>query len=174
MATVLQTGFATVLLSCQAQLVRKIPLFTATPTLVLLVARDGKLVPKMQADQDVVLRGGSFISRAEAFDGAGRTCTKFRRYLIMYPRNRLALDEGDRDDTWLTDPTKGFYYFEEACCAALSGYFPQNANQDLLTYEEIRISEGTDPIKSQIDGQWGDSAVTFEVEYLFSLGQAPL
>lgn len=172
MAAPIQSSFGDILLACQSQVVANVSTLTINPGLVLLVSRQLQDVPRMQADQDVLLRPGSFQSLQPAFDGAGRVCTKIKRFLTMYPRSRLAMDEGDRDDAWLTDSTYGHLAFEEACVTALSGFIPRDTSLNWLTIEELRISDGIDP-KRTTEGEWGDSGIDFDVEYLASLHGAP-
>jgi hypothetical protein len=184
MVQLVQSGMGPILLACQTQLVNAVPsLNPANPSgpiagsvspapvsLVLLVGR--KNVPKFQANEDCLLQPGSFISNQECFDGSGLNATKVRRYLNLYPRNRAALDPADRDDVWLTDLNLGFFQFEDACVAALAGFWPQDILGNYLTYQEIRVANGTDPAKNDSDGMWGDSMISFEVEYLISSAQA--
>ncbi len=171
MASLIASGAGPVILACRGQLVAQIPYLTASPTLCIIAAKDE--VPHIGPDQDVVLRLGSYISVAAAYDGAGRMCTKLTRFLTMYPRVRLALDETGRDEIFLTDPLLGFAAWEETCANALIGFWPIDTAANFLTTCEIRLSEGTDPRRARMDQEWGDNAVTFEIEYLFSLNAQP-
>lgn len=168
---VIQSGFGPILLACKNHLCANVPFLQTSPTACLLVANDQS--PAFAADQDVCLRPGSFISVSADFDGAGRQCTKFVRYLSIYPRTRVTLDEADRNDIWLTDPTIGQLQWEEACVNALVGYFPADVNQNLLTCCELRLSSGDDPYKDALNQMWGMSGTHLEVEYLFNLNQVP-
>lgn len=170
MAGILQASFADILLLCRTQLVAEVE--DLVEGNVRFIARSQQQAPHFQGERDVLLRPGRFVSKAEVFDGAGRTCTRFLRHLDMFVRTRLELDEADEDKLWLTDADLGLLKFEEACCDALSGFWPEDEEQNNLTVQPLRIWDGTDPQRGQSeDWAWGNSAIRFEVEYLFSLRQ---
>lgn len=171
MATVLTPGFGPIVLACQQQLFAQVSLLTINPYLVLIVGNDE--APRMQADFDCILRPGGYLSVAPTYDVAGRQCTKIVRSLHLYPRCRLALDSSDRDDIRLTHASLGFFQFEEACVNALHGFFPRDSSDNHLTYEELRITNATDPMRSLKDDQWMLGHTAFEVAYLFNLQDRP-
>lgn len=164
---------------------------------VLWTAKD--TIPHFTGEHDVVLRMGSFISIKAEWSASG-ICQEISRYLIAYPRSRQQTDAADKDSGWLFTYTSGFAYWEEAVLASIWGYFPAsnwNTNPikgadgvtnmsptiysgsdsttgDLLTINEIQASGGTDPVKGAMDLGWGESALTFEVNYLFRLMKASI
>lgn len=166
MASVIASGMGPILLACRNHLIAQIPFLTADPPHCIVAAK--REVPAFKEDHDVVIKPGSFINMRQEFDSAGRVATKFRRFLLMYPRCRVALDEADSDQVFLTDPTLGFLPWEETCANVLSGFFPIDTSMNHLTTEEIRLSDGSDPNRGAM-GEWGDSLVTLEIEYMFSL-----
>ena len=156
-------------------------------------------VPFFAAEHDVVLRMGSFISVKEGWSASG-FCQQISRYLTVYPRSRYQTDAADRDSAWLFTAATGFATWEEAVGGSIWGYWPasnwntipvmgadgitpmspaiysgsDSTTGDLLTFTELQLSQGTDPVKGQIDVAWGESALTFEVNYLFRLLKAPI
>ena len=174
MPSVIQSGFGPIILACKRQLVAQVPILTANPDLVLIIAKNPDKVPHFTGDFDVLLRPAEFISIAAAFDGAGRTCTKCIRVLQMLPRSRRVSDESDRDLIGLTDPA-GYFQWEEKCVDAIHGFFPKDNTQNFLTDCEIRIASGQQPEKGldRDTPDWMRAAIRFDVEYCFTLNQTP-
>lgn len=171
MSQVTQSGAGPILLACRNHLIAQLNYLTASPTLCVITAKD--MTPALGEGQDVVLRLGSYISRPEHYDGAGRTHARFHRFLHMYPRVRLALDETGSDLTYLTHPTLGQLAWEEACANALIGFTPIDSSGNQLTECELRLADGTDPVRGRMDQQWGESSITFEIEYAAILNSTP-
>jgi hypothetical protein len=168
MASVIQSGLVPILNAIQKQLISAVPAVASQ----IKFTSHREDPPHFDADHDIVVRVGSFI----AFDGgwAASTAQRVRRFLTVYPRTRLSLDPADRDTQWMLS-IQGHFTWEEKVLRALWGYFPNDAQDsttgNLITQMEMQMAAGTDPVKGAIDKAWGDSAITFELEYLFALGQ---
>ena len=165
--------------------------------MVFWTAKD--FVPHFTGDHDVVLRMGSFISIKQGFSASG-ICQEISRYLIVYPRTRYMVDAADKDNNWLFTATTGHVYWEEAVLASIWGYWPasnwntvpvkgpdgvtnmsptiysgsDSTTGNLLTFTELQMTSGSDPVRGKMDVAFGDSALTFELNYLRTLGLASI
>ena len=170
MATMIQTGFVAILNAIQTQLLAHVSGLTSS--MIKWTAHPDP-IPHFDGEHDVVLRVGSFISPTVVWEAS--TVQRIRRFLTVYPRSRYAGDPKDRDTQWLLGSTYSHFTWEENILRALWGWFPNDAADstagNLLAQAELQMATGTDPVKGALDLAWGDSAITFEVQYLFSLGQ---
>ena len=156
-------------------------------------------VPKFTGDHDIVMRVGSLISVTQGYEASG-ICQRISRYLTVYPRTRSLTDQADRDTNWLFNAASGHLAWEEMVLGSIWGYWPtdnwnttpilgvdgvhpmtptvykgsDSTTGNLMTYTELQFSQGTDPVKGAIDKLWGESALTFDLNYLFQLGNASI
>lgn len=127
------------------------------------------LVPHIQGDQDLVVRIGPPQASSD-FDGSGRVCTVVARVLQVTPRTRWAVDQGDRDDQWILDPTYGHSRLEESVVDALHNWIPSDANNNFLTIEPITWNPSSPPIRETPENSsWGHTDLTFTIRYILSL-----
>lgn len=169
MPALINASIGDILIACKRQLIGAVDFFADKPEHVLIANKT--IMPHLKEDRDVILQPGSFISMAPHFDGSGRINTRFRRYVNLTPRTKVSLDEGDSDEVALTqapDGSTGFFPFEESCVDALSGFWPHDASLNQLSVEPMRIASGTDPAATNLENDWRDSIISFEVEYQFS------
>lgn len=133
-------------------------------TRVLKVARDPRLVPHLNGDQDILLRPRGFTPVAA---NRGRDDCRIHRRLSVVIRSRLELDEADQDEKWLEHATGGAVVFEEDVLDALQGWLPEDANLSTLFFEPVFVLQGLDPDREIRSGKkmpdWG------EVELVFAL-----
>lgn len=133
---------------------------------IMMVARVGQLVPKFQADQELLLRPRGFTSMElqQIIVAAGEYDSQQRRVLEVYLRVRKALDESDRDDHWLIDETDGYFDLEDAVVNALHMFWPHTASGDAMLAYPMRYFDSVAPEKSA-DATWGDCIATFVMVY---------
>lgn len=169
MAAVLQTGLVPILTSINNQLLAGIPGIAQSQIKLWAHLEEA---PHFDAPRDIIIRPGSFISFTP--DAAARTAQRIQRYINIYPRVRLELDPRDRDTQWLT-ASGAQIEWEESALRALWGMFPtltgDSWTDDLLTWVEVQLASGTDPVKSALDKSWGSSSFSLIVQYLFALEQ---
>lgn len=133
-------------------------------------------VPHFQGEQDLVLRPGSFRSRQEFNDGAGRVATVCVRTLGVIVRTRGMLDTGGQDDIWLmtpdlVSPETGYFELENAVIAALQDFLPEDGNGNTLLGEPMRLIGGSEPRRETGDKNtgWGAGRLDFELMYVQSM-----
>lgn len=161
MATVVRASIRDILTAIKAELVLREVLGEDA---IHFVARD--YVPHFVADKDLLLRPGRVTSSEPWNTGAGRAATALKRYLHCICRTRLALDESDRDEKWLQDEAFGHWILEESVLDALQDFLPEDADENVLLIEPMRVVDADAPDKDRKEPLlWGESTVTFEVFY---------
>lgn len=141
---------------------------------IKFVAR-GAGVPKFQGESDILIRIGGFTSVGETVAAAGRVCTMLDRLIHVICRSRLALDQADRDDTWLLNSSRGHFVIEEQVLDALHIFWPTDSSDNDLTTQPIRVNTSSQADKEASAGlrnrHWGYSAISYDVQYLPPLNQ---
>jgi hypothetical protein len=166
-ATVVRSNPQTILPVIRTQLVA----VTGLPLVrVGLIARDPP--PPMQADQEILLRLKRRGGNKDWLDGMGRIASLVESTLEVTVRNRVALDETNRDLQWLADEAYGIFALEDLVWDALHGFLPLDASDNWLVTEELKFLPDNGPLKDRKDpAAWGESTLAFSLHYLLRLEQ---
>ena len=123
--------------------------------------------PHFQGDQDILIRVGP-PRPLEHVHGSGRLYRVVSRLLQITPRTRWAVDESDRDDSWLLAATEGHLRLEEAVVDAIDVWVPERAGGDWLLIEPMRWVESQQPVReTPLSQSWGHTDLVFEFKYQF-------
>ena len=156
-----RTSYAEILLAVKARLVA----VTLLPAVRVKILTNRSQVPHLQAEQMLFLRPGRWISPRSQRDGEGRVAARVYRYMNLLVANRVALDTVDEDEIMLTSSTYGIIGLEELCQDALDQFWPEDSDQNVLTFEPMRhIAEQEERKTSR--PFWCDCLQTYEVGYL--------
>lgn len=131
-------------------------------------------VPAMnvQGDQYLTIRMMGLEPVESAIHGAGRLDFRTKMPVTITISSRLNLDDIAQQVAWLTDASLGNIRFETAIINALSLYWPTDANGNGLCYEPLILRRGNVPeIDKQMTG-WGQSALTFSIDYVQDMDQS--
>ncbi len=135
---------------------------------ILPIARPGQRVPKLTADQDVLLRFRSFRKEGAINDFRGRQDLRLRHRLEVTIRTRFEMDSEDKDTRWLTDAGKGNIVAWQTVLDCLHGFVPTDSQGNVLVVEPFTVLEGATE-KNSKDSGWGETLLAFGV-----LLEAPL
>jgi hypothetical protein len=125
-----------------------------------------------QADQYVRIWPRSQTTQGPIVQGAGRLDARVVRRVSVCLWTRLALDEADRDNSWLLHATLGHLDAEHKLFDALLGFHPEDADGNWLCYEDCRVVAAAEPSKDRAEPEWGKSEVDVEVPYVLDLNQS--
>ena len=103
--------------------------------------------------------------------GAGRIDTRVTRRVAVKLWTRLALDETNDDQQWLTNATLGHCDLEHTIFDALENFSPENSDGDWLVYMPLKLYPASEPAKEDEEAEWGCTVQEYDVCYVLDLDQ---
>jgi hypothetical protein len=103
----------------------------------------------------------------------GRIDTRVERTLHVRVLTRLALDEPDRDSTWIKDKTLGHFVLEESVCDALQNFQPTDTDGNWLVDRPLHLANTDNAETDEDEPGWGHSIIQVNLAYILPLTQPP-
>lgn len=164
MAAQIRSGLRAILLSLTDYLADALKLGEGA---VVLTARDE--VPRLAGDRDLVLRFKGETQRGRTHEGMGRVGAFRYRRLSVTARSRSEVDEAGSDRQHLLDALAGHVEFEDAAADALTAYFVEDHDGNLLAAEPLKVGPWSEPRADKKEPGWLESTLEVEIGYLRNL-----
>jgi len=125
----------------------------------------------VQADQYATIRMMGLNPVKSIIHGAGRVDYRVQMPVAITISSRADLDDIAQQIIWLTDLSLGHLKFEVAIINALGCIWFEDAAGNGYLYEDIILERGDVPKLDKKESGWGQSTLTFSLDFVLDLDQ---